>query len=714
MSAEGSSLGRLPDRMLAPRTLAPPSLSPPVTPGDPPPLVEMRVKEIVRTMGVLGADDAPDTPLVAAVAVEEENIFDDDDGCTSKGGHKRQDSVHKEVVELIAKAKSAATAATKEGTTPRPLPPIPPPSASLSSLLTHDEKVESKRQLEPPRSLAEGSDRFEMPDPKADPEYTELGLHAMHERLFADFSNTVSISRSSAQARVRLRKSGKYTNKISKNAYVDVSTKTLKRTSSVMDSESAKLTHLDSNFETLDEIGKHMDTEDSAHEGENHTHFAGWVEKLGQKQGILGSNRYKKRYMTLLNGTLTWYSGEDMGKQKGRLHVEAYKFETLDEADENVKDMLESDEMANVIHFDKKSKYFHFTLRRSEVGGNIMGNTTTGESNISAEVNEALFEGQSREKLVMRTNSTNVASRMVTALVNSMEKYRNRSANYCIRFAGLQLMHPPSDKGSEAVRISRKQNTLALEPVRQLVVTLSIPGKLFDALSPKLRSGSLVRVRPVLYTQGISSNLITATQRLTRSTAMLSHRNSINEEALVRFEQYVDDLVNCPLGTIAKGDDLFKVKALLEELRSQLKRSANKPQPIDGCPALLIASDLAAALGGVKFVNCMSGKDRTGMSATLEQARVLVRENDFVARDAMSYPPSRANEYRSAEQIALLRKDFPNSVKLSDVVTIADIMRTAGPRVHICRKSIHKPKFKGSINLFCYKPPKHIAGDVEG
>ena len=37
------------------------------------------------------------------------------------------------------------------------------------------------------------------------------------------------------------------------------------------------------------------------------TGYEGWVEKMGQKQGLLGGSRFKKRWMELKNGTLTWY-----------------------------------------------------------------------------------------------------------------------------------------------------------------------------------------------------------------------------------------------------------------------------------------------------------------------------------------------------------------------------------------------------------------------
>ena len=140
-----------------------------------------------------------------------------------------------------------------------------------------------------------------------------------------------------------------------------------------------------------------------------------------------------------------------------------------------------------------------------------------------------------------------------------------------------------------------------------------------------------------------------------------------------------------------------------------MDRAENKTNPIDGLPALLVASDLIHKLGGLKFVNCMSGKDRTGMSVTLEQSRQLMRTAKFFKYDHYSMPSHKSDKVRSAQEIATTNIE----PKESNTLDVADRMRIAGPRVQICRKSIHKPKFKGSISLFCMKPPKNIAGDVE-
>jgi hypothetical protein len=436
---------------------------------------------------------------------------------------------------------------------------------------------------------------------------------------------------------------------------------------------------------------------------------------MGQKQGLLGGSRFKKRWIVLLNGTLTWYRSDEMTKRKGRLHVEAYKLKEFPrkDLDSALEASFGNKELVKFVNFD--GKYFNFELQRDSAGGNLTGVRSVKDV-ISVEQNEELFEGQLREKLTMRTSDMSTAHEILNSLQRAIKKYKDRSSNYCIRFAGLQLMRPPTNMGTEDVRISTKHETLALEPMRQLVVRVVVPDKLYDRLLPCLKKpDKLIRARPILFTQGISSNLISATQRSLQGTSMLAHRNGINADALVRFEQYVkdlEDLKNVEPKDKNWGDRKLSILQLLQELKVHFERCENKTNPIDGLPALLVASDLVHVLGGLKFVNCMSGKDRTGMSVTLEQSRQLMRSAEFFGSNEYSYSPAgKRDKVRTAQEIATVKIDTPSKHSLT--LDIADRMRIAGPRVQICRKSIHKAKFKGSINLFCMKPPKNIAGDVE-
>ena len=221
------------------------------------------------------------------------------------------------------------------------------------------------------------------------------------------------------------------------------------------------------------------------------------------------------------------------------------------------------EELAKFCEFD--GTYVHFELQRSSEGGNLNGMRSVKDL-MSVEQNEEILEGQTREKLTMRMDMrTNMrmdpkksgglqedpeesgglkgglkrALDFLNALQYAIEEYKNRSSNYCIRFAGLQLMKPPKDSSNlnqtENVTIKSDHVTLALEPMRQLIVRVVVPHKLYARLLPCLkRRDKLIRARPILFTQGISSNLISATQRSLQGTSMLHHRNGINADAFVR------------------------------------------------------------------------------------------------------------------------------------------------------------------------------------
>ena len=256
-----------------------------------------------------------------------------------------------------------------------------------------------------------------------------------------------------------------------------------------------------------------------------------------------------------------------MKKKKGRLHVEAYKLKVFEKIDQVCAQAFRpkgKEELAKFCEFD--GTYVHFELQRSSEGGNLNGMRSVKDL-MSVEQNEEILEGQTREKLTMRMDMRDMRMDMrmdpkksgglqedpktkksrglerafdfLNALQCAIETYKDRSSNYCIRFAGLQLMKPPKDSSNlnqtENVTIKSDHVTLALEPMRQLIVRVVVPHKLFARLLPCLkRRDKLIRARPILFTQGISSNLISATQRSLQGTSMLHHRNGINADAFVR------------------------------------------------------------------------------------------------------------------------------------------------------------------------------------
>merc|ERR1712013_286307 len=69
-------------------------------------------------------------------------------------------------------------------------------------------------------------------------------------------------------------------------------------------------------------------------------------------------------------------------------------------------------------------------------------------------------------------------------------------------------------------------------------------------------------------------------------------------------------------------------EALIDDLMSILKNevSNKKNKNVD---ILSLSSQICYKLGGLRFTSCKSGKDRTGMSSTLEEVTLLSREFDL-------------------------------------------------------------------------------------
>ena len=51
------------------------------------------------------------------------------------------------------------------------------------------------------------------------------------------------------------------------------------------------------------------------------------------------------------------------------------------------------------------------------------------------------------------------------------------------------------------------------------------------------------------------------------------------------------------------------------------------------CARIVLRVFIFVNFAGLRFVNCKSGKDRTGMAATLEQIQILSREYDLAEHE---------------------------------------------------------------------------------
>ena len=152
------------------------------------------------------------------------------------------------------------------------------------------------------------------------------------------------------------------------------------------------------------------------------------------------------------------------------------------------------------------------------------------------------------------------------------------------------------------------------------------------------------------------------------------------------------------------------VEAILGELDQKLNEMVEDRER--KYEVLLLASDCVRLLGGVRLTNCMSGKDRTGMSVTLEQARLLAQYH-MLCKPPLARP---SGVRRTAAQLITMQRN-PGVLKQSRVMHIADMMRVYGVRLQNCRKNSGKAAYACTMVNFmpeCYRPPGTLsASNVE-
>jgi len=91
------------------------------------------------------------------------------------------------------------------------------------------------------------------------------------------------------------------------------------------------------------------------------------------------------------------------------------------------------------------------------------------------------------------------------ALESHIEFFDKSPLNFRYEFAGLKFLGTHREQSSSTRIRLPSTCDLSLEPLRQVIVDVAIPSDMFDRLTPSLRSGSLVRLRPLLFAQVYST-----------------------------------------------------------------------------------------------------------------------------------------------------------------------------------------------------------------
>jgi hypothetical protein len=199
-------------------------------------------------------------------------------------------------------------------------------------------------------------------------------------------------------------------------------------------------------------------------------------------------------------------------------------------------------------------------------------------------------------------------------------------------------------------------------------------------------------VTTVLFTQGINEMQSLANMVGSSGVSIQSKINSTSLHTLLEFYELFSSFQTEPDQNIgSKPDEIFR----LLRTSVEMENSSSKNTCI-----LLHASDAVRSLNGGRITYCKSGKDRTAMSVTLEQAKLLVQRKRQVLQE-MEECSGSGNE----------------NGPLEEVKEVANLLREFGVRIEIAKKNVGR--FKYSINSIqrkllpeIYRPPMSTIQDM--
>ncbi|TYZ59963.1 hypothetical protein PybrP1_002440 [[Pythium] brassicae (nom. inval.)] len=247
-----------------------------------------------------------------------------------------------------------------------------------------------------------------------------------------------------------------------------------------------------------------------------------------------------------------------------------------------------------------------------------------------------------------------------------------------------------------------------------LVIRVKLRSSSRVKLSDHLRQGGAVKVCPVLFSQGINEKQTLANNTGSSVTRL---QDVINENSLRSLRAYCDRYCNYQAtlqsryytGSAARGaatavsslfrdaparDEVTRILSQLDKLIS-LSRQTRKKRP----EILQLSSDLCRRIGAGRVTVCKSAKDRTGMSVTLEQGRILVQSHGLPeAKKAGIVAVMRSEGVRIENALKNTGRRDGRTTTTTTTTTTAASGRQASPRA--------KPRRIGGV----YQDPQPRAG----
>ncbi|KAF4133595.1 hypothetical protein GN958_ATG16932 [Phytophthora infestans] len=224
------------------------------------------------------------------------------------------------------------------------------------------------------------------------------------------------------------------------------------------------------------------------------------------------------------------------------------------------------------------------------------------------------------------------------------------------------------------------------------IVKIPVSPALFALLPESLKSGELISVTSVLFTQGINEMQSLANMVGHSGVSIQRKINSTSFRTISEYYSRFTELCGVGMSEVSVGSHPDEI---LRNLRVSVEseNSASKNTCI-----LLHAADAVRSLNGGRVTYCKSGKDRTAMSTTLEQARLLVQRKRHVLQEIET---GGSSEFGPLEEVKY----------------VANMMREFGVRIHVAKKNVGR--FKYSFNSLqrkllpeIYRPPMSTIQDM--
>lgn len=155
-----------------------------------------------------------------------------------------------------------------------------------------------------------------------------------------------------------------------------------------------------------------------------------------------------------------------------------------------------------------------------------------------------------------------------------------------------------------------------------VAIGVRCPDDVLASIPSNLRSGGAITVTPVIFTQGINEMQTLANNASAKKTTL---QDIINRKNFVVLRHYVEkykQLAERRPGAVPTP--VGAVLPLLDSLEDHIATSSKRQVVKSKHPQIIQESSrLCRLLGAGRVTSCKSAKDRTGMSVTLEQVRLL-------------------------------------------------------------------------------------------